>query len=240
MRPHLRSLRLSILIPFLVAACASSAPQPTPSAPPGGGVDSAAAAAARVFAAYPQFAAIGPFRNDMIGQCCWYEAAPVPDGYTVKIHVGWGDCPAGCIEKHEWTFKVSATDGSITLVSETGTPVPPGVPGASGSAGGAGSSGITGKVVAGPTCPVVRANDPSCNPRPVAGAVVVVRSVDGTEVARVQADGTGSFQAALPPGSYTVGGDQSAGFPGPPPPIAVTVVANTRTPVQLLFDTGIR
>ena len=243
MRHHLRSLALPILIPLLLVACAgfagSTGHPPVVSGIPAP-VDSAAAAAARVLASYPQFAAIGPLNNDAIGQCCWFEAAAAPGGYKVTIHVGWGDCPAGCIDKHEWTYNVSAADGSISLVAETGPSVPPGIPGAGGSGGGTGPSGIVGKAVAGPVCPVVRANDPNCNPRPVADTVVVVRALDGSEVVRTKTDAAGAFQVAVPPGSYTVGGEQTSGFPIPPAPVAVTVVANTQTNVDLLFDTGIR
>ena len=117
--------------------------------------------------------------------------------------------------------------------------MPANVPGGGGS-GATGASGIVGKAVAGPVCPVVRANDPNCDPRPIPDTVVVVRSLDGSEVARVRTDPSGAFQVALPPGSYTVGGDQTAGFPIAPAPVAVTVVANTQTSVELLFDTGIR
>jgi hypothetical protein len=243
MRAHLRPFRLSILIHLLLVACSGYAGSTTGPTPAVSGVpapfDSAAAAAARVLAANPQFAGIGPFNNDMIGQCCWFEAAAAPGGYKVTIHVGWGDCPAGCIDKHEWIYNVSAADGSISLAAETGPSVPPGIPGAGGS-GGTGPSGIAGTAVAGPVCPVVRTNDPNCNPRPVADTVVVVRGLDGSEVARTKTNAAGAFQMTLPPGSYTVGGEQTSGFPVPPAPVAVTVVANTQTRVDLLFDTGIR
>ena len=237
MRTYLRSLALPILIPLLLAACASSAAPPSGT---GGRVDSAAAAAARVLAANPQFAGIGPLNSEMIGQCCWYDVTEVPGGYQVTIHVGWGDCPAGCIDKHEWTYAVTAADGSIRLTGETGPPVPAGVPGAVGGSGGPGPTGIAGIAVAGPVCPVVRANDPNCDPRPLPNVVIVVRSLDGAEVARTRTDASGNFQLTLPPGSYTVGGDQTAGFPIPPDPVAATVVANNQTDVMLLFDTGIR
>jgi hypothetical protein len=235
MRPHLRSLALAILIPLLLAACAGSAATPSGA---GGRVDSPAAAATRVLAAYPQFAGIGPLNSEMIGQCCWYDVTEAPGGYQVTIHVGWGDCPAGCIDRHEWTYSVAAADGSLKLIGETGAPVPASVPG--GGGGGTGPSGIAGKAVPGPLSPVVRANDQNSDPRPIPDPVVVDRSLDGAEVARVRTDAAGAFHVALPPGSYTVGGDQTAGFPIAPAPLAVTVVANTQTDVQLLFDTGIR
>jgi len=62
---------------------------------------------------------------DMIGGCCWYEATEIEGGYQVVMHVGWGDCPAGCINKHTWTFAVTP-DGEVGLVGESGDPVPPG------------------------------------------------------------------------------------------------------------------
>jgi hypothetical protein len=247
MRRHLRSLALPIVIPLLLAACAASVGSTTQPTPVVSGipipVGSAAAAAARVVAAYPQFAGIGPLNNDAIGQCCWYDAVDAPGAYQVTIHVGWGDCPAGCIDKHEWVFTVSPADGAISLVAEKGSPVPAGVPGAGGVGGvgsGTGPTGIAGKAVAGPVCPVVRANDPNCNPRPVAGAVIVVKSLDGVEVARAQTDGAGAFVITVPPGSYTVESDRTQGFPVPPAPVAVTVVPNVQTDVELQFDTGIR
>ncbi len=36
---------------------------------------------------------------------------------TYTFYKGWGDCPAGCIYKHYWTFKVDADN--VTLVKET-------------------------------------------------------------------------------------------------------------------------
>jgi Carboxypeptidase regulatory-like domain len=243
MRRHLRSVALPIVICVLAASCAGSAAtvEPTPG-PSAAGVTSAAEAAARVLEAHPEFGGLGALNIDLIGQCCWYRAEEAPNGYSVQIHAGWGDCPAGCIENHEWLYSVSAVDGSIALLSEDGAPVPAGVPGAGvvGGSGGAGGTGIAGKAVAGPTCPVVRENDPSCNPRPVSGAVVVIKSLTGAEVARVETDAAGAFRIALPPGGYTVESDRTSGFPTPPAPVAVTVVANVLTDVQLEFDTGIR
>jgi hypothetical protein len=240
MRPHLRSLALPIVISLLLAACAGSAGSTTGPTPVVSGapirVDSAAAAAARVIAANPQFAGIVPLNTELIGQCCWYEAVDAPGGYRVTIHVGWGDCPAGCIDKHEWVYAVSAPDGAIGLVSEQGPAVPPGIlknPGGSGT-------GIVGIAVAGPTCPVVRENDPSCDPRPVPGVTLVVKTLDGREVATVQTDAAGRFAFEVPAGNYTLEALQTQPFPLAPAPVAVTVLANVRTDVTLEFDTGIR
>ena len=44
--------------------------------------------------------------------------------YIVTVTVGWGDCPAGCIERHTWQYAV-APDGTVTLQAEDGGSVPP-------------------------------------------------------------------------------------------------------------------
>jgi hypothetical protein len=241
MRHLLRSAAALVLAASL-AACAGAAP-PTASAPPSvapsGQVAGPEDAVARVVAANPQFAGIGPLNNDLIGQCCWYQVTPAAGGFRVTIHLGWGDCPAGCIEKHEWVYSVAAADGAVTLLGESGNPVPAGtLPGSTGTKG---PTGIVGTAVAGPTCPVQRENDPNCAPRPVANAIVVVRTPDGQEVARTQTDATGGFRVPVPPGTYTVEGvQQGGGFPIAPAPKSVTVVANSLSNVQLNFDTGIR
>ena len=36
---------------------------------------------------------------------------------------GWGDCPAGCINKHNWVFEVSAA-GVVAPAGESGDPLP--------------------------------------------------------------------------------------------------------------------
>lgn len=40
-------------------------------------------------------------------------------GYVFSL--GWGDCPAGCTERHNWVFTV--VDGVATLVDERGDPL---------------------------------------------------------------------------------------------------------------------
>jgi len=129
---------LSVLLVLVVAACsggaATSPSQPAgsasgaPSATPGGSgaaPTSPEEAAALVLASDPRFARFGPKNPDAIGQCCWYAVTQNADGYQVLVHAGWGDCPSGCIEKHEWTFNVSSA-GAVTLIGESGDDVPSG------------------------------------------------------------------------------------------------------------------
>ena len=136
MRSQLRfSALASLLVALLVvAACASSATAPPPTeAPPGTAAPTAPAgptitspedAAALVVASDPRFEGAMPLDPQMIGASRWWEAAANDDGtYSVKVTLGWGDCPAGCINRHTWTYRVGG-DGGLTLVEEAGDPVP--------------------------------------------------------------------------------------------------------------------
>ena len=243
MRQLVRS-SVTLILAGLLAACAASTASPsgspTPSAGPSGPVRSPQDAALRVLAAHPEFAGLGPLNTDLIGQCCWYDVGLGPGGYRVTVHVGWGDCPSGCIEHHEWIFSVLAADGTVTLLGENGTPVAPGVlppPG-----GSRGPTGIVGVALMGPMCPVQRLGDANCVPRPVPNALVVVRTADGTELARTLTDASGAFRVPVPPGNYVVEGEQTqnAGFPVASAREPVAVVAESLSSVELNFDTGIR
>ena len=127
-----RTARLPAIlcIVALVAGCASSAastaPPAMPSAPPVQGVvDTPEEAVAAVVAFEPRFAGITPLDPDVVGQSSWsvVQAASGVGAFIVEIHVGWGDCQAGCIEQHVWTYVVQP-DGAVALQSERGDPVP--------------------------------------------------------------------------------------------------------------------
>ena len=130
-----RAFAATFLIASLTACGAGSAPtstpaptpQPTPT-PVTVPVSTAADAAAIVIASDPRFAGTMEQKPDVIGASRWWTAAPLPGGgYRVELTIGWGDCPAGCIERHVWTFDVDAT-GGLKLVGETGDPVPSDLP----------------------------------------------------------------------------------------------------------------
>lgn len=89
-------------------------------------------AAQRVLALDPHFTGLQPKNPDLIGACCFYEATTTADGYQVNVELGWGDCPAGCINRHRWSYSV-APDGSTTLLSDSGEPVPSNFPAGGGS-----------------------------------------------------------------------------------------------------------
>jgi hypothetical protein len=119
---------LPLLLPILivVAACSSagSTAPPSPSAGAAGRpVTSVEDAAARVIEVHPSLEGVGPKDPNMIGACCWWTGSETADGYTLTFEVGWGDCPAGCINHHSWTFSVSK-DGAVTTTAEQGTAGP--------------------------------------------------------------------------------------------------------------------
>ena len=106
---------------------ASPMPTPTPIATPAANpVSSPEDAAARVIATDRRFAGATMIDAGAIGLTKWWAWRALDDGgYEITMTVGWGDCPAGCINHHTWVFDV-AVEGTVTKVSESGDEVPPG------------------------------------------------------------------------------------------------------------------
>jgi hypothetical protein len=225
--------------PSTTTPSGSTAPGgPTPTAIPGGSpAGSAEAAVAGVKARTPWFDGIHAKDASLIGQAAWWQVRGGPDDWLVTINVGWGDCQAGCIDHHQWTWHVAA-DGGITFGSESGSVLPADQLAA--LAASATVAGVGGSVTAGPTCPVERPGDPSCVPRPVAGAVLVVRSAAGAEVARFTTDASGLYRIALPPGDYSIEPQPVTGLMGTARPATFTVAAGALTSLAIAYDTGIR
>jgi hypothetical protein len=130
--PFVRGLVAGLVLSSILLACnPASMPSPSPLPSPEPTPTSIAApvttpedAAALVIATDPRFAGAIPLTPDLIGGSKWWTATPREGGgYTIELTIGWGDCPAGCIDRHVWTFEVGA-DGSVKLVGETGNPVP--------------------------------------------------------------------------------------------------------------------
>jgi hypothetical protein len=127
---------------------------------------------------------------------------------------------------------------SATASPSAETPEPPG-------SATAGESGIEGIVLAGPTCPVERADSP-CPDRPVSLRIGVfpVRSGINTPPQLTFTSGEdGRFRVAVPPGMYvleTACGPQSCTPLPQLKPAAVAVQAGRYTDVTLSADTGIR
>jgi hypothetical protein len=90
---------------------------------PSGGIASAEEAATLVLAQREDFAGIGPFDPNLIGQADWYRVEAAGDGWQVLVRIGWDDCEAGCISEHRWVYQVGR-DGSVELLSEQGDELP--------------------------------------------------------------------------------------------------------------------
>ena len=132
-------LLVGLVVAVMLGACgpggpgAAASPSPAPSALPtptpiGAPVTTPDGAAALVIATNRLFAGAVPLTQNLIGASRWWTAAAVAGGgYTIELTVGWGDCPAGCISRHVWTFSVTA-DGAVNLLGQTGDPVPASLP----------------------------------------------------------------------------------------------------------------
>ncbi len=102
---------------------------------------------------------------------------------------------------------------------------------------------VAGRAVAGPTCPVQPASPipGQCEPRPVAGAVLVVTDGSGREVARVTTGADGTFAVTLAAGTYSLVPQPVAGLIGGARPLTFAVPAAGRpTGLVVDYDTGIR
>lgn len=230
---------------------ASASPTPTPPSPTNGALLSEEEAVAKVLALDPRFSGIGPLSPDMIGQSAWYEVSPATVGWRVTITQGWGDCQAGCINRHTWTYDVDPR-GVVTLVSEGGDPLDESAGGDGNGVRGIppvaipadGGPWIAGRALAGPICPVEQnPPDPACADRPVAGAEVVVRDGTGTEVARAVTAADGTFLVPVPgSGVYSVEAQPATGILGTPAALLVDVGAGPAAWAAALlgYDTGIR
>jgi hypothetical protein len=239
--PGRATLLLAAVMTLALAGCAGSS-SPSPSSAPSAAVGTAAEAMAAVAARTPWFDGVKPKDPNVIGASAWWEAVPAgtattPASWQVMVTVGWGDCQAGCINRHVWTWQVTSA-GGVTFATETGPAVPEDQVLA--LAGAATTSGIGGRASAGPVCPVVKPGQQGCDPRAVQGAVLVIRDASGKEVARATTDSSGLFRVALPAGAYTVEAQAVTGLMGTAPAVQATVVAGRLTNVAIDYDTGIR
>jgi hypothetical protein len=234
-----------VIVATVAAGCAAGGPAPSSprsSPPPGGPVVTEGDAVARVIAVEPRFTGITARDPDLIGQAAWYEVMPASGvgAFIVTMRIGWGDCPAGCIDEHTWTYAVGP-DGSVRLQSERGAPVPAAAWPSPSDATAASDTGIRITAVSGPTCPVERfPPDPACAAKPVAGATILIGDASGQPTGMVVTDDAGQAFADLAAGTYTVSAQGSAGFMSGPEPQQVLVEDGSITELTLSYDTGIR
>lgn len=178
---------------------------------------------------------MGPQIPNMIGQSEWYEAFEEVGGFGVTITVGSGDCQAGCIERHTWTYHV-AYDGTITLVSDEGDDI--GIPPATGTAD---PVTLNISLFAGPTCPVEQVPpDPNCAARPVVNAEVIVFDANGQQVASGLSASDGSVVLQVPAGAYFAIAQNVERFLGQAAPLAFAGVGGDTVGLVFEYNTGIR
>jgi hypothetical protein len=102
---------------------------------------------------------------------------------------------------------------------------------------------VVGQVTAGPTCPVETIPpNPSCAPKPVAGAKIIATDSAGQEVGRAISKSDGTFALELVPGTYELAPQPTAGGSLRTPAVkSVTVQADSApVVVDFSYDTGIR
>jgi hypothetical protein len=101
-------------------------------------------------------------------------------------------------------------------------------------------SGIEGTVMIGPSCPVQRINDPSCDDRPYQG-VIHVNTTNGIWVTKFKADERGIFRIELEPGNYTLEPQTpKEGFLPRASSQDVAVISGAFTTVSIQYDSGLR
>ena len=98
---------------------------------------------------------------------------------------------------------------------------------------------ITGTILLGPTCPVLRdPPDPECADKPIFGDFIVQKAMGNIGFVRFSTQRDGSFSVTLPAGEHyiTLAKPKGLGIQGR----LVNVVAGETTEVAITFDTGIR
>ena len=100
---------------------------------------------------------------------------------------------------------------------------------------------ITGRLVAGPTCPVeTNPPGPACAPSVVPDAEILVVAADGVEI-RARSGQDGTFRIAVPPGEVIITFAEAKGLMMAPGTITESVETNQIFDVSdVLYDTGIR
>lgn len=102
------------------------------------------------------------------------------------------------------------------------------------------TSGIEGQVLIGPTCPVVRTDNPDCADKPYQ-ATLTVLTVSGQKVTQFTTEADGKFHVSLNPGDYILHPESPNGKSMPfgrEQPFTVT--AGQFTQLSVSYDSGMR
>lgn len=132
------------------------------------------------------------------------------------------------------TTSTSASETTATTTSGKSTTTTTGR--ATTTARPATGTGIRGIVKAGPTCPVQREGDPSCDDKPIPADLTVMRG--STVVGRAHAGEDGRFSVAVAPGRYTVTAKSERAMHCAD--TDATAPASGYTDIVVQCDTGIR
>jgi hypothetical protein len=81
-------------------------------------IETAEEAIAAVAAQHPEFLGYEPLDPNLIGQSAWVEVNDGEDVMILTFVRGWGDCPAGCINRAYAKFEVHKLDGTVVKVCE--------------------------------------------------------------------------------------------------------------------------
>ncbi|MEK7596390.1 MAG: hypothetical protein AAB564_02500 [Patescibacteria group bacterium] len=99
---------------------------------------------------------------------------------------------------------------------------------------------VTGTILLGPTCPVLRdPPDPECADKPIFGDFIVQNAMGDVEFARFSTQRNGTFTVTLPAGEYYITWTEPLGLSGAQGRL-VNVVAGETTEITITFDIGIR
>jgi hypothetical protein len=129
--------------------------------------------------------------------------------------------------------RVAAVSMTLTACGASATQSTPSSSSTSASA----AATVTGRVTAGPTCPVERPGHP-CPPAPVSATVRAVPA-HGDAVASTHTDTTGRYRLHVRPGAYTIIVVTPNGLPRCPP-VGVTAKPRQTIRAAISCDTGIR
>jgi hypothetical protein len=99
------------------------------------------------------------------------------------------------------------------------------------------ASGIKGSVTIGPTCPVMRVEDP-CPDKPYQ-ATLTILTQDQKQITQFQTDANGYFKVDLAPGNYILHPESPKVMPRAQD-ISFTVTSGQFTEVDVTYDSGIR
>lgn len=101
------------------------------------------------------------------------------------------------------------------------------------------TSGVRGQALLGPTCPVMRIDNP-CPDEPYQTKLTVL-SLDGQVVTRASSDAEGKFEIKLPAGDYILHSENPQGEMLPhADDVEFTVNPDEFMEIEIHFDSGIR